>query len=116
MLRFVADENFDGDVLRGILRAMPNVDIVRAQDLPIMGKDDRTLLEWAARENRILLTHDIKTMSAFAAERIEANKPMPGVILVKANASVGRVIAELVLVIELGKAEDFGYQILRIPM
>ena len=33
MLRFAADENFNGDIVRGLLRRNPNVDIVRVQDV-----------------------------------------------------------------------------------
>jgi predicted nuclease of predicted toxin-antitoxin system len=57
-MRFLADENFDNRVLRGLMRLIPNVDIVRAQDTEMAGANDPTLLEWAAKEARILLTHD----------------------------------------------------------
>lgn len=32
MLRLAADENFDGRVVRGLQRLMPDLDLVRVQD------------------------------------------------------------------------------------
>ena len=58
MLRLAADENFNHDIVRGLLRREPGLDIVRIQDVGLSGADDPTVLEWAAQEGRVLLTHD----------------------------------------------------------
>jgi predicted nuclease of predicted toxin-antitoxin system len=68
VLRFAADENFNNDIVRGLLRRKPNLDIVRVQDVGLAGADDPTILEWAAREGRILLTHDVSTITAAGNE------------------------------------------------
>ncbi|MEJ6487317.1 DUF5615 family PIN-like protein [Nostoc punctiforme UO1] len=47
MLRFLADENFNNQIVRGILRRNSNVDIVRLQDVGLTEADDPTVLEWA---------------------------------------------------------------------
>ena len=62
MLRFAVDEDFDNRILRGLLRLLPTLDIVRVQDAGLLGKPDPAILEWAATENRVLLTHDATTM------------------------------------------------------
>nr|WP_205703875.1 DUF5615 family PIN-like protein [Candidatus Chloroploca sp. Khr17] len=59
MLRLAADENFNNDSVRGIIRQSPHVDIVRVQDPGLTGADDPTVLEWAAQSQRIVLTHDV---------------------------------------------------------
>lgn len=62
-MKWLADENFDNDIIRGILRRAPAFDIVRAQDLPqIAGEDDLVLLSWAAQNNHVVLTHDLSPM------------------------------------------------------
>ena len=33
MLRLLADENFSGDIVRGLLLRQPDLDLVRAQDV-----------------------------------------------------------------------------------
>ena len=78
MLRLAADENFNGDVVRGLLRRKPDLDIVRIQDVGLSGADDRAVLEWAASEGRVVVTHDISTLAGHAFERVEAGRPMPG--------------------------------------
>jgi len=62
MLRLAADENFNNDIVRGLWRRESELDIVRIQEVGLSGADDPTVLEWAAREGRVLLTHDVTTM------------------------------------------------------
>ncbi|HSV16187.1 MAG TPA: DUF5615 family PIN-like protein, partial [Tepidisphaeraceae bacterium] len=63
MLRFLTDQNFNGDILRGMLLRQPGLDVVRIQDEPVIdGADDPDILEWADRNNRIVLTHDKNTL------------------------------------------------------
>ena len=62
MLRLLADENFNGDVVRGLLLRQPNLDIVCVQDVGLAGADDSDILAWAAENDRIVLTHDRATM------------------------------------------------------
>ena len=79
MLRLAVDENFNNDIVRGLLRRKPELDIVRIQDIGLSGADDSTVLKWAARENRVLLTHDVTTITRYAYERVQAGQHMPGV-------------------------------------
>jgi hypothetical protein len=68
MLPMAADENFNNEILRGLRRRDPSLDIVRVQDAGLSGADDPTVLEWAASQQRVLLTHDVSTMTAHAYE------------------------------------------------
>ncbi len=65
-LRFLIDEDFDNDILRGVLRKKPDLDIVRVQDVGLSGASDPVVLEWAAQQGRILFTHDVSTMKGYA--------------------------------------------------
>lgn len=66
MLLLVSDENFNDDIVRGLLRRKPDLDIVRVQDVGLRGADDPSVLEWAAREDRVVLTHDAAMMAHYA--------------------------------------------------
>jgi hypothetical protein len=57
VIRFLADEDFNNAIVRGILRLRSDIDIVRVQDVGLRTLDDTTVLAWAAQENRILLTY-----------------------------------------------------------
>jgi hypothetical protein len=49
VIRLASDENFDGDILRGVLRRLPDLDIVRVQDAGLAATPDPIVLAWAAR-------------------------------------------------------------------
>ena len=54
MLKLLADENFHGDIVRGLRRRYPDMDIERVQDVGLSGREDSAILAWAAQETRIL--------------------------------------------------------------
>ena len=51
--RFVADEDFDNRILRCLLRRLPDLDIVRIQDVGLAGAHDQAILAWADEEQRV---------------------------------------------------------------
>ena len=44
-MRLLTDENFNGAILRGLIRRLPELDIVRVQDVGLMNTDDPEILE-----------------------------------------------------------------------
>ena len=116
MLRFLADENFNGKILRGIRRERPDVDILRVQDTVMYQATDPQVLEWAAQEGRILLTHDIETMVGFANERIAAGLLMPGVIAVHRTLPIGLVIDELLTIAGASEASEWENVVTFLPV
>ena len=80
MIKLLADENLDNTIIRGLLRRNPDIGIVRVQDIDLSGEDDPIVLEWAADKGRILLTHDVATITRYAYERVANNLAMPGVL------------------------------------
>jgi hypothetical protein len=82
VITLASDENFDGDILRGLLRLVPGLDVIQLQDVGLAGSLDPDIPAWAAEEGRILLTHNRETVPGFAYDRIRAVQPMPGVFLV----------------------------------
>ena len=98
MLRFAVDEDFNNRIVRGLLRLLPILDIARVQDANLIGSLDPAILEWAAAENRILLTHDASIMSKDAYARVESGKPMPGVFEAAQEIPIGEAIADLILI------------------
>ena len=114
-MRFLADENLDNNILRGILRRQPDLDIVRVRDVGLFGEDDPTVLAWAAKEKRILLTHDVATITRYAYERIANNLNMPGVIEITSSSSLGKAIEDILLFVKCGVDGELEGQILYIP-
>jgi Domain of unknown function (DUF5615) len=116
VIRLAADENFNGYIVRGLLRRNPNLDILRVQDTEVSEADDPTVLEWVARERRVLITHDVNTIPRFAYERILAGKPMPGIFEVSDSLPIGQAIEDLLLLAECSEEDDWEGQIRYIPL
>ena len=116
MLKFAADENFNNDILRGILRKIPELDIVRVQDSEFSGATDPEVLEWAAQENRVLLTHDVQTITKYAFERVMSSLPMPGVFEVSRIVPIGQVIEDILLLAECSQEGEWEGQVRYLPL
>jgi predicted nuclease of predicted toxin-antitoxin system len=97
VLPLLTDENFNGEIVRGLLRREPSLDLVRVQDVGLFGADDPSILEWAAENHRVLLTHDRATVPAFAYQRVQAGEPMPGVMVVDDRGAIGSAVEDLLL-------------------
>ena len=115
-LRFLVDEDFDNDVMRGMLRQLPTLDIVRAQDVGLSGTPDPIVLEWAAQEGRVLLTHDVSTMTAHAYARVTSGLSMPGVFAVSQLAPISQVIEDLMLLAECSLPGEWEGQVRYLPL
>jgi hypothetical protein len=117
VLRLAADEDFNNVILRGARRRNADLDVVRVQDVAgLSGADDSTVLEWAAREERVLFTHDANTMTAQAYQRIKAGEPMPGLFAVPRDVPVGVAIEDLLLIAEYSSEEDWQGRVSYLPL
>ena len=112
----IADENFNNNIVRGVLRRKPEVNIVRVQDVGLSQADDVTILEWAAEQGRVLLTHDVSTITKYAYERLEAGKRVSGVFEINRSAPVGQVIEDILLLVEVSMADEWEGQIIYLPL
>ena len=97
MLRLLSDENFNGDIIRGLFLRQPNLDLVRVQDVGLQELDDPTILAWAANNDRIIVTHDRATMPDFAYQRLQKNEIITGLFIVSDRISIRQVIDEILL-------------------
>lgn len=117
MFRLATDADFRGLLYRALLRRLPDLDIVRVQDVGLRTAPDPDILAWAASEGRLLLTHDQKTMTKCAYERIQTGLPMPGVFLVSNQAiQVSLLIEEIRLLISCSSPEDWKDQVVFLPL
>ena len=115
MLRLLSDENFNGNIVRGLFLRQPNLDLLRVQDVNLLNVNDPEILEWAANNNRILLTHDRATMPDFAYERLFRNQKMAGMFVVNDRMAVRQVIDDLLLIVDVTEQTEWKSQILYLP-
>ena len=111
MPRFLADENLHHGVVRALRLRRPGIDIIRAQDCGLKGAADPVLLAWCAAENRLLLTHDVRTITRYAYERVEAGQPMPGVFEIDQTSSFTQVVEDILLIAEASQEGEWEGQV-----
>jgi hypothetical protein len=92
------------------------LDIIRIQDVGLSGADDPTVLQWAAQEGRVLLTHDVATITQYAYERVEAGLSMPGVFEVGLDVPIGSAIEDIFLLAECSLDGEWEGQIRYLPL
>jgi hypothetical protein len=114
--QFLTDEDFDRDIVIGVLRRLPTLDVLRAQDVGLAGAADPQLLEWAAANGRIVLTHDVHTMIAHAKARLRAGQRLPGVLVVRQTLPIAVAIEELWTVAQCSTADEWENQIRFLPL
>lgn len=117
MIRLCADENFNRKIVEGVLQRRPDLNIVQLRETALLGAEDPLILEWAAQQGRILLTHDIQTMVGFAYARIAQGLPMSGVFAVSSTAPIGLVIEHLLIALESTLRDDeWEDQVVHFPL
>ena len=82
MIRFQADADLDYDIVLAVRRRERAVDFASAADSGLIGLGDPEVLEISARQNRILITHDRRTMPGHFRDRLGVGKESPGVFIV----------------------------------
>lgn len=115
MLSLLADENFRGAIIRGMLLRQRDLDLVRVQDVGLQELDDPTILAWAAENQRIVITHDRATMPDFAYERVTNEEAMPGLFVVNDRISTKKAIEELLLYAVYTEQQEWNNTLSYIP-
>lgn len=89
--RFLTDEHISRATISAIRKPsreyQVTVDLVRVQDSELRGAADRFILQRAAEQDRVLLTHDRQTMPKHAQARMSQHLPMAGVIVLDTRLS-----------------------------
>jgi hypothetical protein len=120
-LTFLLDEHLRGKLQQAIVQHNARgADIIDAigvgdpPDLPL-GSSDPDILTWAEREGRLLLTRDVHTMPVHFAQRLQAGRRSPGLLVLKSGCSLTAVVAALALIAHAGDPVDYIDQMNFIP-
>jgi len=116
MIRLLTDENFNFDILRGLIRRVPHLDFVLVHDVGLASQPDLVLLKWAAIRHRSIMTQDAKTMIPYAEQLVRQGKPMAGLIVVPQSLRIGPAIDDLELIVECYSESEMLDSIKRLPL
>jgi predicted nuclease of predicted toxin-antitoxin system len=106
-VRFLTDENFRLPIVQGIRKLQPSIDILTISDAGLSGTPDPDVLVFAAQEGRVLLSHDVNTMTLHFANMLNQGQQSAGVILIRQTISYHRAIEAIYLVWAASAPEDW---------
>jgi Domain of unknown function (DUF5615) len=116
-VKWLADENFDNDIVRGVLRRSPGFDIVRVQDInQISGESDGLVLAWATTKGRVVLTHELSTMIPALHQHLQNTSRCAPIVLVPDSLPIGEVIEEILLLNECAIDADWAAGVIYLPL
>lgn len=113
-IRFQADADHNEDIVSGLLRRERRIDFQSAGEAGLRGLSDAQVLALAAREGRIVISHDRKTMPAHFAEFLRANSS-PGLFIVSQKIGLTTAIEGLALVWAASEPEEWINRLVTIP-
>jgi len=114
-IRFQADADLNEDIVTGVRRREPGIDFRTAGEAGLRGLIDERVLELAAADGRILITHDRRTMPREFATFIAA-RSSPGLAIVSQRTSILEAIEEVVLIWTASETEEWINTIMTIPI
>jgi hypothetical protein len=77
---------------------------------------DPEVLALAAKEQRVLVSHDLGTMPGHFRALRDAGKLSAGVFLISQSLDVGRAIEELVLIWRASEAAEWTNRLIWLPL
>ena len=114
-IRFLADADLNQALVEGIRLREPALDFLSAVEARLEGMSDHAVLDLAADQGRILVSHDASTMPVHFVRFLNEGKRSPGVFLVPQDAVIRDVIDAIILVWSASSPADSATQIHHLP-
>jgi hypothetical protein len=114
-IRFQADAYLRYAIVIAVRQREPSIDFASSVESGLEGVTDSEILERAASDGRILVTHDRRTMLAHFRDRLKAGKPSPGIFVVSQGASLGQVVSAIVLAWSASEPSEWRGQVHHLP-
>jgi len=113
--RFQADADFNQRIVLGLRRREPAIDFQDARTSGIIDLLDPAVLLRSAALDRIVVSHDRKTMPAHFA-RFLIGRSSPGLIIVPQDVEIGDAIDDLLLIWAATEAEEWRDKVGFLPL
>lgn len=114
-VRFQADADIDQTIVKVTLRREPAIDFQTARTAELAFKSDPEVLAFAAREGRLLVTHDQSTMPAHFRRFLE-HSTSPGVLIIPQSVEIHDAVEELLLIWQASEAEEWMNRMTFLPL
>ena len=114
-IKFQADADLNEDLVWGVRKAESLIDFQTANEANLHGLGDMIVLALAASENRILISHDRRTMPYHFAEFIQT-QTSSGVFILSKKFIFEQIIDDILLIWSASEAEEWINIISKLPL
>ena len=114
-IKFQADADLNIYIVNAVLRIESKIDFKTANDAKLEGLDDHKVLQFAANQQRILVSHDQRTMPSHFAKFI-TNYQSYGVLIIPKRLPTLEVAENIVLIWETFIDEEWINRIAFLPI
>lgn len=114
-VQFQADADLNQAIVTGVIRRQAKINFQTATEAGLEGLTDEEVLTLSAKQKRILVTHDRRTMPSEFANFLVARQSS-GVLIVSRKIALETVIEELILIWSVTKADEWMNRIAKIPL
>jgi hypothetical protein len=114
-VRFQADADLDGRIIRGLRRVAPEIEMRTASDAGLPGLTDPEVLQVAKDSGRILVSQDRSTMPGHFAHYC-SRSVSAGLILLREAIPIAVAIDELLLIWSATEASEWENVLAWIPL
>ncbi len=114
--RFLADHDLNEHIVTGLPRREPAVEFFRVRESGLSEEPDDAVLDYAAREHLLVVSHDVNTMPAAAYSRLAVRKPFRGLFMAPQTAPIRPVIEDLILVWCGTESEEWENPVVFLPL
>jgi hypothetical protein len=114
-VRFQADADLNHIIVKATLRLEPSIDFQTAQAAGLAGLDDPDVLKLAAKQSRILVSHDRKTMPTHFGQFV-LSENSSGILIVSQKLPVSQVAEDLFLIWLVSEPKEWVNCIRSLPL
>ena len=115
-VRFLADHDLNEHIIEGVRRREPAIEFLRVRDLGLQSRPDSEILDYANREQLVVVSHDVNTMTAAAAQRLSESLGIAGLLMIPQSRSVSAVIESLEMIWSTTETNDWRDQVVFLPL
>jgi hypothetical protein len=114
-IRYQADNDLNRAIVEAVWRFEPLIDFQSAQAAKLDGVPDGEVLARAAAEQRVLVSHDLKTMPRHFAKFLQTSTSA-GVLIAPQSLARTKIVDDLLLLWLVDAAEDWINRIRVLPL
>ncbi len=117
-IQYLIDENMPSLYREQLLRHLPNLIVRTVGDsgVPARGTLDPEIIVWCEKNSFLLITKNRRSMPFHLADHLSAGCHLPGILVLRRQADVGQVMADLVLIAEAADDNEYLDRISYVPL